>query len=177
MPPGASFYRDKNTDMADLNLTSVLRKTESGVDAIKIRDRALTPKQRMLLIQVDGSKSVAELLKSLSSPDEARQILGELLSTGYVHEPDLPKAVVKAAPIAAKVPGNAPDASVKPAVQRASRLLEGLLGPASEPLCLQLEKCTSLEQLTAKVQDIRQVVVSMRSERKADEFVAAVLGA
>ena len=159
--------------MADLNLTSVLRKTESGVNAIKIRDRALTPKQRMLLIQVDGAKSVAELLKSLSSPDETRQILGELLSTGYVHEPDLPKTVAKPAPVAAK----APDASVKPAVQRASRLLEGLLGPASEPLCLQLEKCTSLEQLTAKVQDIRQVVVSMRSEKKADEFVAAVLGA
>jgi len=163
--------------MADLNLTSVLRKTESGVNAIKIRDRALTPKQRMLLIQVDGAKSVAELLKSLSSPDEARQILGELLSTGYVHEPDLPKAVVKPAPVAAKVSGIAPDASLKPAVQRATRLLESLLGPDSEPLCLQLEKCTGLDQFTARIHEIRKVVASIRSEKKADEFVAAALGA
>lgn len=163
--------------MADLNLTSVLRKTESGVNAIKVRDRTLTPKQRMLLIQVDGARSVAELLKSLSSPDEARQILGELLNTGYVHELDLPKAAVKPAPVAAKAPGNAPDASVKPAIQRATRLLENLLGPDSEALCLLLEKCTSHEQLTAQIHHIRPAVAAMRSEKRADEFVAAALGA
>lgn len=75
----------------------------------------------------------------------------------------------------AQVTSDASVASLKVATQRATRLLENLLGPTCEPLCLQLEKCKSLDQFTAKVQDFRRVVASIRSEQKADEFVTAAL--
>jgi hypothetical protein len=61
-------------------------------------------------------------------------------------------------------------------VRKASRALENLLGPSSDVLCLQIEKCKSMAELVAKVQDLRAVVATLRSPKKADEFIAAALG-
>lgn len=160
--------------MADLELKSVLRKSESGVNAIKLRDRALTPKQRMLLIVVDGTKTVAELVKPMPDPDEARQLLAELLAAGYVHEPELPAPASSSPPVVARVSSTA---SLQSAIQRSTRLLESLLGPTSEPLCLQLEKCKNIDEFTTKVQELRRIVASMRSEKRADEFMSVAFNA
>ncbi len=65
---------------------------------------------------------------------------------------------------------------IRPDIRRATRVLEDLLGPACEPLALQLEKCKTKEELIAKIQTFRQVVAGMRSENKADEFVATAIG-
>ena len=169
--------------MTDLALTYLLRKTESGVNAIKVRDRAMGQKHRMLLILVDGAKPVGALVKSLANPDEARQVLGELLDSGYVEivnaPPPPPAQAPASAPSAAaeKVSGALTEAALPDAIRRATRLLENLLGPGSEPLCLQLEKCKSIDQFTARILEIRRVVAGMRSETKAAEFVAAALKA
>jgi len=171
--------------MTDLALTYLLRKTESGANAIKVRDRAMGHKHRMLLILVDGAKPVGALVKSLTNPDEARQVLGELLDSGYVEivnappPPPPPAQVPAPAPSAAaeKVSGALTEAALPDAIRRATRLLENLLGPGSEPLSLQLEKCKSIDQFTARILEIRRVVAGMRSEAKAAEFVAAALKA
>jgi hypothetical protein len=137
----------------------------------------------MLLILVDGAKPVGALVKSLPNPDEARQVLGELLDSGYVEIVNAPPpppaqapAPVPVAP-AEKVSGALTEAALPDAIRRATRLLENLLGPGSEPLCLQLEKCKSIDQFTARILEIRRVVAGMRSETKAAEFVAAALKA
>jgi len=161
--------------MTDLELGSVLRKTESGVDAIKLRDRTLAPKLRMMLIVVDGSKTVAQLVQPMPDPHETRQVLAALLSLGYVCQLDLPKATPLPVPILATAPREEPDPSLKAAIRRTTRLLEDLLGPTCEPLCLQLEKCSSFDQFTAKVHDLRRIVAAMRSEKKAEEFLGAAL--
>lgn len=170
---------EKKMSIVDLEVNAVLRKTESGHSAIKLRDRALTPKHRMLLIMVDGSKTVADLSNPMPDPAQARQALAELLSAGLVSPADAPKEVVKtvlrATPELAPVASEAPAVALKVAIRRTTRLLENLLGPTCEPLCLQLEKCQSLDQFTRKVQDFRRIVASMRSEKKADEFVSAAL--
>jgi hypothetical protein len=169
--------------MTDLALTYLLRKTESGVNAIKVRDRAMGQKHRMLLILVDGAKPVGALVKSLPNPDEALQVLGELLDTGYVEivnappPPQAPSSAPAATAIAVQVSGALSEAALPDAIRRATRLLENLLGPGSEPLCLQLEKCKSIDQFTARVLELRRVVAGMRSEAKAAEFVAAALKA
>lgn len=169
--------RDKRLNMTDLDFTAVLRKTESGVNAIKIRDRALTPRLRMLLILVDGAKTVAELSKSTTSPDEARLLLGELLSAGFVQELDLPKPVAKPmpAPVPVKAVNPVPDEGLKAAIRRATHLLEDTLGPNAESLCLQIERCTNAAQFNAKVIEIARIVAAMRSEKKAAEFLLAAL--
>ncbi len=162
----------KNT-MNDLDLESVLRKSATGVDAIKLRDRALTPKLRMLLIMVDGAKSVAELIKSISNPEEARQLLGELVVAGYAEQVEAPKpAAPPPAPMA--IPASpAADDTLKVSIRKATRLLEETLGPDSVNLCLQLERCTTHAQFSAKVTELARIVAAMRSERKAAEFLLA----
>ena len=145
--------------MTDLALTYLLRKTESGINAIKVRDRAMGQKHRMLLILVDGAKPVGALVKSLPNPDEARQVLGELLDSGYVEVVNAPPPPPAQAPSPASAPaaaavqvaGALTEAALPDAIRRATRLLENLLGPGSEPLCLQLEKCKSIDQFTARV--------------------------
>lgn len=158
--------------MADLELISIFRKTEVGVDAIKLRDRTLTPKQRMLLILVDGSKTIGDLIRPMPNPDESLQLLSELLSSGYICEANPSPSVVKPTPVAPRVSSQA---SLQAAIQRTTRLLDNLLGPDSEPLCLQLERCKTFDEFTTKVQEFRRIVTSMRSEKKAEEFVSAAL--
>lgn len=145
------------------------------MNAIKLRDRALTPKSRMLLIVVDGAKSVAELLKPLPNPDEARQLLGDLLSAGFVMALDVPKPAPAPAASAAphKAPAAAVDDSLKPMIRRATRLLEDLLGPEAESLCMQIERCTSQSQFNGKIIEISRIVAATRSEKKGAEFLLA----
>lgn len=159
--------------MTDLDSNSVLRKTEAGVSAIKLRDRALTPRSRMLLIVVDGSKSVAELIKPMPDPDEARQLLADLLGAGFVEALDLPKPAPAPAAAPLKAAPAGPDDTLKPMIRRAARLLEDLLGPDAESLCLQIERCTSHSQFTAKIIEISRIVAAMRSEKKGAEFLLA----
>ena len=159
--------------MTDLDPTAVLRKTESGANAIKQRDRALTPRLRMLLIVVNGSKTVAELLKGMPNPDETRQMLGELLSAGFVELLDLPRPAQAAAPSPSKAAPGVRDDDLKAIARRATRLLDDLLGPDSESLCLQIERCTSAAQLNAKLIEISRIVAAMRSEKKGAEFLLA----
>jgi hypothetical protein len=160
--------------MNDLDLASVLRKTMAGTEAIKVRDRVLTPKMRMLLIMVDGVKTGADLLKLVPNADEARQLLAELVNSGYAEQIEAPKPVAPA-PVAAppKPASAAADDTLKVSIRRATRLLEDLLGPSSVDLCLQLERCTSHAQLKTKVAELSRIVAAMRSERKAAEFLLA----
>ena len=65
--------------------------------------------------------------------------------------------------------------SLKLAIRRATRFLEDTLGPTSAGMCLQLEKCASGSEFTARILDIRRVVASVKSEKKADEFVTVAL--
>lgn len=176
--------------MTDLQLTSVLRKTKAGEMAIKVRDATLAPKSRMMLIMLDGKKPASEMLKLRPDPQEAMQLLGELVDNGFatllnpMATVALPAAAVPASVAAPSPTSTSPamavnlisDAtSLKLAIRRATRFLEDTLGPNSEGMCIQLEKCTSGSEFTAKVLDIRRVVASVKSEKRADEFVTTAL--
>lgn len=183
--------------MADLQLNSLLRKTEAGDTAIKVRDATLSPKSRMMLIMLDGKKPASDLLKLRPDPQEVIQLLGELVDQGYASVLNPMAAPAQAPPTAAMVSAGAvavrspasPTApasamplnlisdatALKLAIRRATRFLEASLGPTSEGMCIQLEKCTSGSEFTAKVLEIRRVVASVKSEKKADEFVTVAL--
>ena len=163
--------------MSELQASTVLRKTEAGINGIKQRDSLLTPKLRMLLIVVDGAKSVAELLKPLPNPEEAGQMLTQLLGAGFVSIVDAPQAAPRPA-LAPTQPARAKDnetdaAALTAAMRRATQLLDNMLGPDSEVLCLQIERCTSSVQLNIKIIEISRIVAAMRSEKKAAEFLLA----
>ena len=155
-----------------MNPTDIAKKTEAGAKAIQTRDKALSPRQRTLLITVDGVKPLQALAQVCTNLQEASDLLDALHALGFIEfiAPKLPTPVVQPAAVAAK------PVDIRPDIRRATRALEDLIGPACEPLALQLEKCKTKEELIAKIQNYRQVVASMRSEKKADEFVAIALG-
>jgi hypothetical protein len=175
-PPDKSLLkRDKRIDMTDLDVTAVLRKTEAGVNAIKLRDRALTPRLRMLLITVNGVKTVAELSASMPAPNEALQLLGELMSAEFVCELAQAQPASRTAPVDAKTSRMASNEVLKTAIRRATRLLVDTLGPDAESLCLQIERCTSAAQFNTKISEIARIVGAMRSEKKAAEFLLVTI--
>lgn len=177
--------------MTDLQLNSVLRKTEAGEMAIKVRDATLSPKSRMMLIMVDGKKPVADLMKLRPDPQEVMQIVGELVDLGFASVTNpaaAPAPAPAAAPVtvAARGTESAPVASMavnlisdatslKLAIRRATRFLEDNLGPPSQGMCIQLEKCANGSDFTAKVLEIRRAVAAVKSEKKADEFVTVAM--
>ena len=65
---------------------------------------------------------------------------------------------------------------LKASIKKATRYLESLMGPASEGLCIQLERCKSESDFLAKVSEVQRILAISRSEKKAAEFVAATLG-
>lgn len=160
---------------------TVLKKTDQGIEAIKHRDRALAPRERTTLILVDGSKRLQDLAQACGSLDEALRIGQALVDLGLASvvsggaaAPSPTAAAAGDAPAAATAA--APPQDLRSSTRRATKALEDLLGPACEPLALQLEKCKSMAELQAKILELRGVVASMRSEKKAEEFVAAALG-
>lgn len=160
---------------------TVLKKTDQGVEAIKHRDRALAPRERTTLILVDGSKRLQDLAQACGSLDEALRIGQALVDLGLASvvsggaaPPSPTTAAAGDAPAAATAA--APPQDLRSSTRRATKALEDLLGPACEPLALQLEKCKSMAELQAKILELRTVVASMRSEKKAEEFVATALG-
>lgn len=183
--------------MADLQLSSRLHKTEAGELAIKVRDATLSPKSRMLLIMLDGKKPASDLLKLRPDPQEVLQLLGELVDQGYasVLNPMAapaqapPAAAMGAAAVVAEPSPASPAATssamplnlisdataLKLAIRRATRFLENTLGPNSQDMCIQLEKCASGSEFTTKVLEIRRAVASVKSEKKADEFVTVAM--
>lgn len=179
--------------MSELTLASVLRKTEAGIVAFKSHDRNLTLQTRSLLIMVDGTKSLQDLARFSPSPDavlvaatyllDNQLVTISALAVQAVSKPAVPGNALSSA--AAPTPAPAASLSPKPAepagdlktsIRKASRALEDLLGPSSEPLCLKIEKCKSMDEFATVVQSIRPVVASMRSESKAVEFVNRALG-
>src|SRR5690606_9933120 len=69
-----------------LDKGTVLGKTDSGREAIANRSHNLNPRQRALLISINGGMNVGELLARFGagSPDAALSMLDSLLERGLV---------------------------------------------------------------------------------------------
>ena len=176
-------------------LPMVYTKTETGLNAIKDRTSGLTPRQRSVLIMCDGKKDSAELLKNTSglgvtaNDFDVLVSLKMLISISINIRPDAAQTTAAAAvsSISAKPDSHirqdaAPSTSravspeeLKLLIRRATKQLENLLGPSCEPLSLKLEKSKTYDEFAIQIHDIRRVLVSVRSEKTADEFIQSVL--
>lgn len=165
--------------MAELNPASLLRKTESGQNAIKERDRSLAPRARTLLIMVDGARSVAQLAALNTDAVQGLALLNQLVLSGYVEvltAEAAPAPAPQLATTAAAAALEPPNRDLKTSIRAATRFLEGMMGPGADAFNLQLEKCTNKSEFEAKVQEITLLLARARSVKKAEEFNAAALG-
>jgi hypothetical protein len=188
-----------NQGLIMLNPASVLKKTEAGLVAIKERDRALVPRARTLLIMMDGIKNAGQLAAMNTDAVQGMELLEHLVQSGFAigtdsasaqsvapvaapvanpvapAKPPVAAVVPPASPVAAP-PVSQPPRDLKTSVRAATRFLEGWLGPVSESFCLQLERCKTPAEFEAKVLEIKLLLATARSVKKAEEFSAAALG-
>lgn len=145
---------------------AIYRKTGAGVDAIATRHAALAPKQRSLLILVDGRRTVGELATLGAALGDAAELLQALSAQGLI-EP-LPRKAAVAASAAA--PGDG--VPLAQARTLAVRRLTDLLGPGATDLCLRLEKAHTVQEFHAAVRrteaTLRQVVGAQRAAQFLD---------
>jgi hypothetical protein len=160
------------------------RKSDKGAEAIAARLHGLTPRLRSLLIIVDGKKSGQDLLKFAANLGDAEAMVTELISGGFI-EPvpgssssasEAPSANSAQAPAEAaaadpaETPPARPSVSLPEAKRLAVRLLNDLMGPAAESLCMSIESAKNADQFMTAVRKAHSQVQSFRGEAAATKF-------
>lgn len=156
---------------------NIYRKTEKGRTEIATRANKLGLRERTMLIMVDDKSTRRGLLEKNTHPT-SEGILNMLLAEGYVEVvPGAgPPPAADAAP-AGEAGGAAPppaapvvEVSMKSASTYACRALVAYLGPGADDLTSLVEKCKTLEELTARLEKCRDVIQGMAGRKKAEEF-------
>jgi hypothetical protein len=163
------------------NLNVILKKTDKGVEALRVRDPSLPQKSRVLLILIDGKKTLAELTPLLTVGSDSYDRIKELLNSGFVAEVEQQQTKVSE-----KLTTQNSDAdsnekindstkNLQIAIRAATKLLSDMLGPNSDVLCMQLEKCNTKDEYNSKILAFRKIIGTMRTEKHGDEFVKAAI--
>ena len=163
------------------NINAILKKTEKGTNALKLRDPLLTQKSRILLILIDGKKTIGELAPLLTAGSDTHEKFNELLQAGFIAEVLQQEVVTQqletnnASPAIQKTEITNSTKNLQVAIRSAVRMLTDILGPNSDALCIQLEKCKNNDEYNAKILEFRKIVSSMRTEKHGDDFVKAAI--
>lgn len=166
-----------------LDTSQVLVKTDLGRDAISKRSHGLNPRQRAVLISINGELSVGALRASFGAGKEAEleAMLEHLLEQGLVErtrpEPAAVTPAAVAAPAAAPPPAPAPAASA-PAPEAAAvvPLAAAVPSAAAEPVALEAAAAADWRVLRDRAGALLQQMMgedadllTMRLERSRSE--------
>jgi len=156
----------------------IYHKTPKGVEAIANRHSGLPPKLRSLLIMVDGKRSVADLAALATVVGDCEQLLSQLQHEGFIEAtiaaPAAGAAPAPAADMAPTAPAPLITASLPEAKRVSSHLLEQMLGPTSDVLCLKIEAAKDLPSFVSAIKRARDVVREIKGAAAAERFVAEV---
>lgn len=158
----------------------IYHKTPKGTEAIANRHSDLAPRLRSLLIMVDGKRTFAELATmaaALGDPGRLSELETEgLVEPAVAEEKTMPAALEPAGapqqPAAAAPPQRA--ANLAQAQRFSSHLLEHLLGPMAEPLCIKIEGARDLADFVAVIKRAREIVREIKGSAEAERFVAQI---
>ncbi|HSI55474.1 MAG: hypothetical protein ACAH21_03430 [Ramlibacter sp.] len=164
--------------MIEKNL--VYRKSAKGTEAIATRQhgQGLAPKQRSLLIMVDGKRTGEELERVAQALGDPAEMLGQLLDAGYMEPtgaagaPQAPAGHPASAP--APLAGAAPTMTLAEAKRFASRRLTDLLGPNAEDLCLRIEAARNVHDFQVAVSKAEGMLRQFVSAGTAAAFAAEI---
>lgn len=149
-----------------MNLEHIPRKTEKGRVEVQTRAFRVGPRERSVLIMIDGKTPAKVLLARLSFMKKADQILDELRSGGFIDA---------ASPI--DVPHIHADVMAEPlsdGMQSARRVARDFvlktLGPRGHDLAVKLERCDTRAVLTPLLGRCREAISLAGGEKKAQDF-------
>lgn len=166
-----------------LDTSQVLVKTDLGRDAISKRSHGLNPRQRAVLISINGELSVGALRASFGAGKEAEleAMLEHLLEQGLVErtrpEPAAVTPAAVAAPAAAPPPAPAPAASASaPEAAAVVPLAAAVPSAAAEPVALEAAAAADWRVLRDRAGALLQQMMgedadllTMRLERSRSE--------
>jgi hypothetical protein len=151
----------------------IYRKTAIGVDEIQTRSRRLAPRARSALILVDGQRSDEELGRLIQL--QAAETLALLLAGGFIEQaavvapPAPPPPPPPPAPAVAKAPAAA--GGFVALRREAVRQLTDLVGPASDTLCIRMERAQDMAALAPLIDSASEVIRQMRGQKAANDFI------
>jgi hypothetical protein len=148
-----------------MNLEHIPRKTEKGRVEVQTRAFRVGPRERSVLIMVDGKKPAKVLLAQLSFLNKADQILEELRNGGFIDA---------ASPIEVPPPEAEAHESLTDGMHGARLVARDFvlktLGPRGHDLAVKLQRCDSRAVLTTLLGRCREVIATAVGERKAQDF-------
>ena len=162
---------EEPAEIPEMDETYVFRKTEAGVEILKTRSTILSQKHRRCLILMDGERSAYDLA-GYFRPGEFAPIVAELIDGGYVEAPPGWVSDPDAPPI--------PEfRRIEPTqftdiLRRAVREISDRLGPAGDPLAMDLSRCDSAEKLRAALRGVEPVLEGFLGPEAAKEFVKRI---
>lgn len=157
-----------------MNDKTVYAKTDAGQREIGDRRAGLDPRQRRLLILVDGRRSVAEL-RALSGLGDLPAVLAELQSRGLVAAPG-DAVPASTGPTMGQAAAGQAAADWRGQGRRAAHALIELLGPMGEMLAVQLESPKSSEALEGLLARARETVETVRGKAALERFEQMLAG-
>ena len=101
----------------------------------------------------------------------------ELFNSGYVAEmlQDQTEAKQSQTEQSLSLTTKTDAVNLQTAIRSATKMLSDMLGPNSDVLCMQLEKCKTKDEYNTKILAFRKIIGTVRSEKAGDEFVKAAI--
>lgn len=162
-------------------MASIHIKTAKGAEEVTTRAHRLTPRQRSLLILVNGQRSDAELRQALG--DALDETLASLLQGGFVERSATATATATpAAPAPARAPAAAPkpssdDAALRQRKRQAANALIDVVGPMGEALAMRMERAASTAELDALIETAVTTITNTRGARAAQDYAHRFIAA
>lgn len=152
----------------------IFRKSAKGAEAIATRQHGLSPKQRSMLILIDGKRNTEELQRLSAVLGDTAQLMAELTAGGFIEPTEIDAATP---PLRAAPEEPSPESTRLPladARRFASRALTDLMGPMAEQLCLRIESARDAAEFQAAVTRAELTLREVRGAGVASSFAAAV---
>lgn len=165
-----------------MNKAAIYQKSARGSEAIAHRMHGLGPKQRSLLIMVDGKRSFDELARLSAMLGDTEQLLTELEAGGFIESvpgasvPVSEPSAASTASVVATAPAVLAATPLPEAKRMAVRLLTDIMGPMAESLCLRIEAARNAAEFNAATAQaealLRQAIGTAAANRFAAEVAA-----
>jgi hypothetical protein len=161
--------------------STVYHKTAQCLEAMASRQSGLLPRQRSLLIMVDGKRTHAELVAIAAALGAAEGAIAELVAGGWIASAGglaslAPAAVVGAAPVVAEhVKGESVSFTV--AKRHAVALLHEVLGVAlAASPASHIEAAQSIGEYVAAARRARDAIREARGSTAAQKYLQDLEG-
>jgi hypothetical protein len=166
LPAWARQPTQEDSPGDNMELEHILRKTDKGRVEVQTRAYQVGPRERSVLIMVDGKTPARILLNKLAFMKKADTILDELRDGGFI---DVCGSEFGSE--AAKAPRFTPlTEEMRARRQFARHFIMETFGPSGDYMALRLEGCQSREALLPLLEECREYIEIGSGAKKAQQF-------